>query len=95
MKPVYANGMEFLGNPVEIRLAFFLGSMNGGKIRAAEVILAPIVAKALSRMMVEHIKEWEKDNGFINMPEDVKLLEGLFNVKLQHRDLPPENPDAD
>ena len=93
VKPGYANGMEFMGNTVEIRLHFFLASSNGGRIRVAEIILAPIVAKALYRMMGENIKAWEKDHGFITLPEDVDLLESLFQVKLRPSGAPPSTPE--
>jgi hypothetical protein len=91
----YSNALEFVGNSIEIRLVFYLGSPSGHRHKTAEVIMAPLVAKALSRLLPERIKDWEKENGFINMPEDKDLLEGLFQVKLQPEPPPPEAPDAD
>ena len=86
----YSNAMEFVGNSIEIRLVFYLGSPSGQRYKTAEVIMAPLVAKALSRLLPERIKDWEKENGFINMPEDKDLLEGLFQVKLRPEPLSPD-----
>ena len=91
-RATYANSLDFLGNPLEIRIAFFLGSPAGSRYKVAEVILAPIVAKALARILPERVKDWEKENGFINMPEDKDLLESLFQVKLRPEPIPPEEP---
>ena len=96
-RAVYANSLDFLGNPLEIRIAFSLGSPTGARIKVAEVILAPIVAKALARILPERIKDWEKTNGFINMPEDKDLLDSLYQVKLRPEPSPTDEgtPDAD
>lgn len=92
-RAAYSNSMDFVGNPVEIRLGFFLGSPSG-RFKVAEVIMAPMVAKALSRMLPDRIKAWEKDNGFITLPEDIDLLESLFQVKLRPVGDPNEPPDV-
>jgi hypothetical protein len=96
-KAIYSNSLDFLGNPLEIRIAFSLSSPTGTRHKVAEIILAPIVAKALARILPERIKDWEQTNGFINMPEDKDLLESLFQVKLRPGPIPPdeEPPSAD
>ena len=84
--PLYANKVGMIGNPQEIRLLFYLGSMGSQDILQAEIILAPMMVKGILRYLPEKLAEWEKDNGPIYMPEDVELLESLFQVKLSDDD---------
>lgn len=93
-RAAYANSVEMVANAFEIRLLFSLSSPNGQKSRSAEVIMPPIVAKVLSKLLPDRIKIWENDFGFINIPEDVQLLEELFNVKLRPAG-PPQPPSED
>ena len=82
-KPGYANTVEMVANAFEIRLVFGLSSPNGNKLRVSEVIMPPIIAKVLGRLLPDRIKEWEKEFGFIDIPDDVALLENLFGVKMR------------
>mgnify|MGYP001597739435 CR=1 FL=1 len=88
-RPVYANTIDMVANEFEIRLAFYMASPRGPRLKVAEIIMAPIVAKVLTKLMPERIKMWEDANGYINLPDDVALLESLFGVKLQPRQGPP------
>ena len=56
--------------------------MGAQDILQAEIILAPMMVKGILRYLPEKLAEWEKENGPIYMPEDVELLENLFQVKL-------------
>lgn len=93
-KPEYSNQIEFIGNPVEIRLRFNRIHPGGGDQIAAEIIMHPMVAKGMARMMMQRIQEWEKDNGEIFMPDDVKLIEDFFRATL-HRPGGEEPKDED
>lgn len=88
-RPVYANTIDMIANEFEIRLAFYTASAYGPRLKVAEIIMAPMVAKVLTKLMPERIKQWEGANGHIDLPDDVALLENLFGVKLQPRQGPP------
>ena len=81
----------FVGNLVEIRLRFRRIHPIGNDQEVAEIIMHPMVAKGLVRMMEKSIKEWEKDHGEIHMPDDVGLLEQLFRAKFR----PGEENESD
>jgi len=82
-KPEYANQIEFVGNPVEIRLRFTRIHPHAMPETVAEIILHPLVAKGLHRMLTAKIPEWEKVYGEIFMPDDVGLLESLFGAPMK------------
>ena len=81
-KPEYANQIEFIGNPIEIRLRFHRIHPGAPDQAVGEIIMHPMVVKGLARMMTNKVKDWEKEHGEIFMPDDVKLLESFFGGKL-------------
>ena len=92
IKPLYSNKVGMMGNPQEIRLLFYLGSIGAPDILQAEIILSPMMVKGILRYLPNKLAEWEQEFGTINMPEDVELLEKLFQVKLT--DDPEDEPGS-
>ena len=91
--PAYANQVEFLGNPAEIRLRFYLSHPGHRSSISAEIILPPMVAKGVALMLQAKIEEWESEYGIITLPDDVRLLESLFGAQIGPKKNPGDEDD--
>ena len=79
-EPLYANHAEVTHNSMEIKLRFNKATPSYHKTET-EIILPPIVAKALVKLIQEEVETYETEVGPIYMPDDMSGIKGLFGVK--------------
>lgn len=79
----YSNHAEIGHNMVEIRIRFnFVGAGNVGRLQS-EIVMSPVVAKALLHLLTEEIKLFETNVAPIYMPDDKSGLEALFGGQIE------------
>ena len=79
-EPLYANHAEVTHNSMEIKIRFNKMSPHYQKMEV-ELILPPIIAKALVTLLVAEVDTYEQKVGPIYMPDDMSGILGLFGIK--------------
>ena len=79
-EPMYANHAEVTHNSMEVKIRFNKMTPEYHKTEA-EIILPPIVAKALISLLKEEVDTYEREVGPIYMPDDMSGIKGLFGVE--------------
>lgn len=85
VEPVYCNFVEIGHNVIEMRIRFSLVGMDHQRL-VTEVVMPPVIAKAMVTMLNEQVQSYENLVGPIYMPDDKKGLEGLFGAKVEKAD---------
>lgn len=78
-EPQYANHVEVTHNAMEIKIRFNKATPAFQKVEA-EIILPPIIAKALVQLILVEVETYERDIGPIYMPDDMSGILGLFGI---------------
>jgi hypothetical protein len=84
-EPMYANHAEVTHNSMEIKLRFNKMTPSYHKTET-EIILPPIVAKALIQLVRDEVDTYEREIGPIYMPDDMSGIKGLFGVEEESQD---------
>ena len=79
-EPIYSNHAEVTHNSMEIKIRFNKMSPTYQKMEV-ELILPPIIAKALVTMLTVEIDTYEQKVGPIYMPDDMSGILGLFGIQ--------------
>lgn len=79
----YSNHAEIGHNMIEIRMRFNFVGTGGLSRLQSEIIMSPVVAKALLHLLTEEIKIFETDVSPIYMPDDKSGLEALFGGTME------------
>jgi len=79
-EPMYANHAEVTHNSMELKMRFNKMTPVFHKTEV-EIILPPIVAKALIQLLKDEVDTYEREIGPIYMPDDMSGIKGLFGVE--------------
>ena len=74
----YTNVAEVGYNSIEIRLKFGFSEGGGRQSSVIELVMSPILAKIVARMLGEEVQHYETNIGPIYMPNDASGLKALF-----------------
>ena len=74
----YTNVAEVGYNSIEIRLKFGFSEGGGRQVNVIELVMSPILAKIVARMLTEEVQHYETNIGPIYMPNDASGLKALF-----------------
>ena len=74
----YTNVAEVGYNSIEIRLKFGFLEGAGRQSGVIELVMSPVLAKVVAKMLNEEVQHYETNIGPIYMPNDASGLKALF-----------------
>ena len=74
----YTNVAEVGYNAIEIRLKFGFLENAGRQSGVIELVMSPVLAKVVAKMLTEEVQLYETNIGPIYMPNDSSGLKALF-----------------